>query len=420
MALLCALSGCPSSESERAAGTSAEAELVRVRSPVALGVPLHPRQGSSEVSGRIENGASVRVLRRAAAGGWLEVEGSNGARGWIVRRYVEAASSTSAPAVADSAPPREERVSVWSSRAACLSIVASGKRAMKRADRFRVGSWNVRWFPDGGPRRGEQPTDVKWLACAIVWLGVDVLAVQEFKQGADSAAGRQLIGALTELSGHGWRLVLDDCPADGRQHVGLLYDTEAALVTQLESDGGLNPRGSTCGGRLRPGLLARVAKRGGGVDFGVLVVHLKSGVEDADYRARSAAWQPLGRLVAERARVLQDADQLVLGDWNSMGCARCGPAISGSSERGELGQALARHRLSLLSAACTQYYSGEPGALDHAAVSEGFVEARGATLQVGATCAERRCRAARSKSPTQASLSDHCPVWLDLESRDLD
>src|SRR5690606_40904374 len=46
---------------------------------------------------------------------------------------------------------------------------------------LRVGSWNVRWFPNGSAdvRRHREASNVGWLACAIAALRLDVLAVQE-------------------------------------------------------------------------------------------------------------------------------------------------------------------------------------------------------------------------------------------------
>ena len=48
-----------------------------------------------------------------------------------------------------------------------------------RSAPVRIGSWNIRWFPRG-TRHGKNPeqrTDLRWLACAIVSLEVDVKSV---------------------------------------------------------------------------------------------------------------------------------------------------------------------------------------------------------------------------------------------------
>lgn len=404
------------------ASSATTQELVRVRSSSKLGVPLHPALKTSSVSGRIANESRVQVLGYSADRSWLEVQEKDGARGWISARYLSAAS-------AEVDPPSIRPDSVWTSPASCRRIVASGKRMELPKGRVRIGSWNIRWFPDGGPGTDKQPTDVAWLACGITWLGVDLLAVQEFKRGGSDPAVKRLLTQLGRDTGGNWQLLLDDCPGDNRQHVGVLYNADRFTLTRPASEPEVNPKGNkaaqrsasgqSCVGRLRPGLGASV-KHQSGLDFEILVLHLKSGTEQDDYLLRRRSLSGLDALLKRRTRAAAEQDVVVLGDWNSMGCARCASRTNAAQEQATLASELNGSGLTLLSAACTEYYQGKPGALDHAAISRSMSEAAGAELQVAGFCAESKCTKLREPPAAQQRLSDHCPVLLDLQALDLD
>ncbi len=422
--------GQPEPTRVEAGGPSAAAtqELVWVKSRSKLGVPLHPALKSSSLSGRIRNGSRVRVLGYSSDRSWLEVQTQGGDRGWISARYLSVAREAVEPLGA-----RPD--SVWTSPESCERIIASGKQLTKPADRVRVGSWNIRWFPDGGPGATEQPTQIEWLACGVAWLGVDLLAVQEFKRGASDPAVKRLITQLRRHTGDAWELLLDDCPSDNRQHVGVLYKADRLTLTRLASEPEVNPKanagsrrlgagGRGCAGRLRPGFGASV-QHASGLDFELLVLHLKSGTDRGDYLMRRRSLSGLGALLERRTRAAAERDVVVLGDWNSMGCAGCSPPTNAAQERAALATEVSASGLRLLSAACTEYYKGKPGALDHIAISRSMAEAAGAELQVSGFCAEANCatvpRSSAAQSPAaQQQLSDHCPVLVDLLATDLD
>ena len=67
----------------------------------------------------------------------------------------------------------------------CAEQVGHGRRLKLEDGRLRIGTWNVRWFPDGvpgvAPERRRNPTNIEWLACAIAYINVDVLGMQEIK-----------------------------------------------------------------------------------------------------------------------------------------------------------------------------------------------------------------------------------------------
>lgn len=412
----------PASAQVVEAAASADPDRVRIKSSSELGVPLHPALKSSRLSGRIPNGSEVTVLRYSADRSWLEVRAAGGERGWISARYLAGPSTRVGT---EAAPPD----SVWASPQRCKAMYAAGNRLAKDPSRVRVGSWNIRWFPDGGPGSAKQPTDVEWLACGIAWLGADLLAVQEFKRGSSDPATKRLLSLLRRDTGSTWKLLLDDCPKDDRQHVGALYNADRLSLTRLASEPEVNPKGNSgqrrvagspgCEGRLRPGFGASV-RHVSGLDFEVVVLHLKSGTRADDYKLRRRSLSGLGQLLGRRTQAASEQDVLVLGDWNSMGCDACAPRASAADERAVLAAELSASGLRLLSAGCTEYYRGKPGALDHVALSRSMAEAASAEIQVSGFCAESKCAPLSEPPKAQQALSDHCPVLVDLQAVDLD
>jgi len=182
--------------------------------------------------------------------------------------------------------------SPWASRDACLAALKAGG-SERRAGSARIGAWNLHWFPDGRPGDAVATggADLDWLACAIAWMRVDVLAIEEIKRPPRGTEGLDaLTHKLDALTGGTWRPLLDDCPQASGQHVGLLYDTRRVKLVSSATIGELNPRGQACKDELRPGLAGYFVFPGG-LDLSVIAAHLKSGndaraIED---RARSFA-----------------------------------------------------------------------------------------------------------------------------------
>ena len=69
---------------------------------------------------------------------------------------------------------------------------------------------------------------------------------------------------------------------------------------------------------------------------------------------------------------------------------------------------------------CTAYFERRAGALDHIVASTDMQEAA-ATARVTGYCALAACADLAGAMPAAAErLSDHCPVVVDIQDRDLD
>ncbi len=402
-AVLCA--GC-GEDHARAGAQDRERVVLRATSPA--GVPLHSGERTSDVSDRLPDGSEVEVLRWSADGRWLEVRAIDGARGWITARYV-APDGTRAT------------LDPWSSREACLASIR--ERPPRDPSRARVVSWNLRWFPDGssgGP--SATPSDVEWIACLLTSLRADAVALQEIVlHERGRAAVDQLRARLDALTGGRWEARFDRCPRDGRQHVGWLIDASRVRVLGERQLDAVNPRGG-CAGSLRPGHAVRL-RFAGGLDLSAMVAHLDAGQSPRDHGHRQASYRAIARAARELAREHGDDDVLVLGDLNTMGCRECAPAIEAAAELASL-DALAGPSLRRVTpgVACTELYRGEGSLLDHALASRAMRElAPSARVEVHGPCAAHACRLPRgARPPMLEHLSDHCPIAIELDARDLD
>lgn len=393
----------------------APGSTARIVAKHALGAPLHPAPDSPRVSARLPDGAEVRIVavhdRR-----WFEVE-AGATRGFLVRRYLERPKAMRRRELAATSP--------WSSRAACLSTLAR-TRAPRAAGAVRVGAWNLRWFPDGKPGQAKagSATDLVWLACGIAFMRTDVLAIAEIKQGVEAErALATLLVELNRLTGGDWKVELDDCPRASSQRVGLLFDERRAQLRHKSVLAELNPHGEACRDQLRPGLLGYF-EFGGGLDLAIVATHLKSGTEERSFGLRDRSFSAF-TLAAERARALgRDADVLVLGDMNTMGCETCSPPISATAElaraSAQLDAAGIRFRRPNAVPACSHVFGRATTLLDWAAASDLAELPKSRTLTVSGPCGEVGCSDLRGELPFHRRLSDHCPVYVDLDDQDLD
>ena len=307
--------------------------------------------------------------------------------------------------------------------------MAAGKRLARPAGVARFGTWNVRWFPDGKPgnKASETPTDLEWLGCALAWLDVDAVAVQEFKQNERARdAVKTLIAALDRHTRGHWLADFDSCPNADAQHVGIFHDERRVKADKPLTLAGLNPHGDACKDNLRPGLGVYL-KFPGGLDLSFVSVHAKSGPERRSIDLRELSLRGLDGARVELAKSHADPDLLVAGDFNTMGCKECSPAISPEDELGRTDGVLAKLGVPLrrigASKPCSEYHAQHGTLLDHFFASRPFVElSADATAQVSGVCGEAACRVipGGQKLEAEARLSDHCPVVLDVPDRDQD
>ena len=289
----------------------------------------------------------------------------------------------------------------------------SGKGPPRRADAVRVVSWNLANFK--GSISGH---DLERMREVIEDLDPDVIAVQEVKDPAALAA--LLPDFELRLSSKGGR---------GHQLLGVAWRPDRVELL----DSAEHPELSI-GGRVRPALSAYLRAADGGPDFWLVVVHLKAMPDSMPLRREQ--WPVLAEIAQGclgRSPGAGDSDLIVVGDFNTTGPPGHG-ALGPAFEQSELAKVFAPASVRRLTSAtgCTAYYDGqrrdawkEPSEIDLVWV-RGLDESLDANAEVhsGTHCAASRCEDFRSTDAYPVrdyeSVSDHCPVVLDLRRADDD
>ena len=321
------------------------------------------------------------------------------------------------------------RADPFASADRCRAALAAGQRLERPGNRIRVGTWNIRWFPDGVPGRRADPakaTDIDWLACAVAWLQVDVLALQEIRthRRARRAAAR-LLQRLKTLTGRVWDLRLDTCRGPLRRHTGILWNTGRVSGARLRNISEINPLGSACAGIHPPGLggLFRSKPPGTG-RFHFIALHLEPGTDRRSYRRRQKTWRSIPS-VALAARRLARAGVIIAGDWNTDGCEACKPPVTPNDEFANslrLMNGIQKNappfRRPTPTLGCSWYRQNTRKLLDHVLVSAGLrLVPKTARTRVSGYCEAARCGPLPRTPAAFDHLSDHCPVVLDLVDR---
>jgi exonuclease III len=340
------------------------------------------------------------------------------------RSAAKAAPEGSLPAEAAGSQPLQPW---WVSPDDCRRSLAS--RPARAQGKARIGTWNIRWFPDGeaGDEREEEGTNIEWLACGVAHLDVDVLALQEFKAYAEAKpAIEQLIAALDRHTTGRWKLELEKCGKPEEGHVGLLWNASRVEARDFRESNEVLA-GHACDADWRPALAAYF-EFPGGFDTHVVVLHAVAGESRERMQLRERAFRSFPDLQRAAYRSHADTDLIVTGDFNTSGCAEgCEPKRTPASEIARLRELLelTKPALRLIPPTidCSEYHDDRPYLLDHFAVSATTRElGEQARAAVDGYCTETRCSSEYDVGDRDIydALSDHCPVVLEFEDRDLD
>lgn len=256
---------------------------------------------------------------------------------------------------------------------------------------LRFATFNIENFP-------KDSAQVTGAFDEIAALDASFVAVQEISDPAlFRATARRRLGAAWDF------ISIDTSPADtdaeafATHHVGVLYDRDLYRVA------GVTSHDDTRAGRHKPTLEVVLRPRADAPDVRVFVVHLKSGGDHRDVRARQLAG--LGQLL-RRTRADHPRDRVVvLGDFNA----------TDDGDRADIAAVAAGAGLTWATEplACTAFWDRDDGCetsrLDHV-----LTWAPPADVHATGGCATHGC-ARRDSCPLYAdAVSDHCPVVVTI------
>ena len=398
------------------------------------GVPLH-REPSPSYLKHVPNATTATIQRIDQDENWLSIQLASGEVHWVHKKYVHASPTAPIPPVASipSPPIRPDRFAtrpggeqdVWTSKERCQTAIQNGLRMVETSsDTVRVGTWNLRWFPLGTAQAHDdgsaEPTDREWLVCAIRWMQIDLVAIQEsLATPKANQAWETITKQLSNQTGQTWQWYRQPCGRPDDHHIGLLWNDSRVALSHFESLWELNAKAENgsnpCTYGLRPGQYARVQSRTtNGVDFHVIAVHLKSGPTVFALEERQKAFNRIDKAVAPLLKL--DQDVVILGDFNTMGA---GDRQSQLSELKYLRRFVAKEKPGFtdldVHPQCTQYFRGRGGQLDHILVTQNMKEVKVGSVRVTGYCALAGCQRIRGDYPlAYRRLSDHCPVVMRL------
>jgi len=315
-----------------------------------------------------------------------------------------------------------------------------------KAGNLRIAEYNIRNFPsdtmseasdagaasDGAADAGasvpdrdtraplvrkQTETDIPALVDLLEKLDFDVLAVEEINDTQRFDAVLAQLGART---GRAYQSVYS-LDWDHPQHTGIVVRKDHLRIESPKVHGEIATRPT-----MRAGLSARiVSTKEGGVDFGLLVLHLASGDSAGRAALRAEQAKFAGQVVAERQAELGDRDFIVVGDMNT---AR-GPQELPAFDQALAGTSgLARQEPDL---ACSTYYTKgptnpvlQPSYIDNVYFASMDERDVSVPVTVGAHCYERSCQPFESDSAEHGTsywtVSDHCPVYFEIADTDRD
>lgn len=403
-------------------------QKIQLSTPKPSGVPLHKHSHSS-MFGRAVNNTNATIIE--IKNNWLKIKLDDNREAWIVKKYIAKTTPSSKPASSSSSSTTpavtntNNEGQVWRSKAQCLAIVNAGHRMNKALDQFRIGSYNIRWFNDGTmaptPSNTKQ-TDIEWLACVIAFMNVDILSLQEIRtHNKAQQAMKDLLSKLKKHTKVTWKFDLQNCGHGALHHVGFIWRTDRTSIMDTQDLWRFNAKARNsskpCASNRRPGAYGYV-KTSKGLDFHLISVHLKSAPKPAAQLSRKTSIERIDKSV--KRFLGKDKDIIIIGDFNSMGNKK---DISMPQEIELMRQAvkLENPGFKMLSPQCSEYYQKKPGTLDHVLISNPMVEGQSALAKISGYCKQALCQKISGPMPkAYNNLSDHCPVIIDINNRDLD
>jgi len=415
-------------------------ESVILESKKPKGVPLH-REPSPSYLKHVPNGTAATIQRIDQDAHWLSIQLASGEVHWVHKKYLQARTASPTPIVPriPSFPKAPGPLSttmggeeeVWTSHEQCQLAIKKGLRMVEvSASTLRVATWNLRWFPVGSapdhPQESAEPTDIDWLICAIQWMQVDILAIQESVATPEAAqAWNILTKQLSKQTGETWRWHRQPCGRPNNHQIGLLWNDSRVSLSKFDSLWQFNSKASSprnpCTSGLRPGQYAYARSRAkDGADFHLIAVHLKSGPNVFALEERQKVFNRIDAAVAPLLN--KDHDVVILGDFNTMGA---GDRQSQKSELKYLRRFVPKEKPGFsdlpVQPQCTHYFRGRGGQLDHVLVANDMKEIAVESVQVTGYCALAGCQRIRGDYPlAYRRLSDHCPIVVEITNTDQD
>jgi exonuclease III len=273
--------------------------------------------------------------------------------------------------------------------------------------------------------RRQEDTDIGMLVDLLDRLDFDVLAVQEINDTERFDAALAELGARHGRTYDSTYSLAWDHP----QHVGLVVRTDHARIEAPQVHGEIATRPT-----MRAGLSARITStRPGGVDFGILVLHLASGDTSGRATLRAEQASHAAEVVAARQAEFGDDDFVVVGDMNTAREEREFPGLDAAMAGaggggGGKASGLTRQATEL---GCTSYYVKgpnvpllEPAWIDQVYLASMTERDSSVPVTAGAHCYERSCRPfesdAKDTGTSYWGVSDHCPVYFEITDEDRD
>jgi endonuclease/exonuclease/phosphatase family metal-dependent hydrolase len=282
----------------------------------------------------------------------------------------------------------------------------------------RIATFNIETFD-----ANEAAERVTRLADEILGAGAAIVAAQEIR---GEAAAQHLVTGLNQRSvalgrSPGWSWIITECGGGFSLHPAVFFDRDQVAVELVDEVEEIVLSGS-CDSGLRPGLLVSVTSRSqGGVDLGLLILHLKATFGDDDGRpTRELQWQVIdGLLQSWRSDPERSDDLIILGDFNAVDPGEMESIVAdhlGGSYRLPGGEP------------CSHYYLGRAQLIDGMLLPADLDEVPpGREMRAGGACGNVDCVDFAGNPDVrtevldwQDNVSNHCPLYLGIPDLDGD